>query len=138
MIRPGTGPIPESPIRSAVPRTGMSDDDTTERRTDARKVVLSHPADLAEHGRRRIGQDYYRGFLRKTKDRVVEGEEWEEFTDVGCCGSRMDVPLRVEAVEGGNRMGPETAIEYVEHEERGRNPGWSVQYDEPGGERKGD
>jgi hypothetical protein len=43
----------------------------------------------------------------------------------------MDVPLRVERVEGGSRMGPETTIEYTEHEPRDVNPGWSVQYDEP-------
>jgi len=110
----------------------MSTDDASDGGADATRVVLSHPADLAEHGRRRIRQEYYRTFLRKTKGRVTEGEEWEEFTDIGCCGSQMDVPIRVETVEGGDRMGPETAIEYVEHEERGRNPGWSVQYDEPG------
>jgi hypothetical protein len=98
----------------------------------ATRVVLSHPADLAEHGRWRIGQAYYRRYLRETKGRVEEGDEFEEFTDVGCCGSQMSVPLRVEAVEGGDRMGPGTTIEYVEHEPRGRNPGWSVQYDEPG------
>jgi hypothetical protein len=108
-----------------------SQEPSTEEATAATRVVLSHPADLGAHGRRRIDQEYYRRYLRKTKDRVAEGEEWAEFTDVGCCGCQMDVPLRVERVEGGSRMDPETTIEYTEHEPRDVNPGWSVQYDEP-------
>lgn len=105
----------------------------------ATRVVLSFPADIGWHGRNRLEADYYKGWLRKTHDRVTEGDEWDEFTDVGCCGSRMDLPLRVERVvtasprrdEGGSRITAETAIEYTEREACGVNPGWSVQHDEP-------
>ncbi|WP_254546812.1 hypothetical protein [Halomarina pelagica] len=97
----------------------------------ATRVVVSYPADLPPHGRRRIGQEYYRNYLRKVNDEVREGDEWNEFTDVGCCGSRMDVPLRVERVEGGPTMGPGTEIEYVTREARGGDPGWAAQHDEP-------
>ncbi|MEF8852327.1 MAG: hypothetical protein V5A28_07905 [Haloarculaceae archaeon] len=97
----------------------------------ADRVVLSYPADVGKHGRKRLHQDYYRGWLRKNHDAVAVGDEWDEFTDVGCCGSRMDLPLRVEAVDGGSHIGPETAIEYTEREACGVNPGWSVQHDEP-------
>jgi hypothetical protein len=101
-------------------------------RTDtADRVVLSYPADIGKHGRKRLHQDYYRGWLRKSHDAVAVGDEWDEFTDVGCCGSRMDLPLCVETVEGGSRIGAETAIEYTEREACGVNAGWSVQHDEP-------
>jgi hypothetical protein len=97
----------------------------------ADRITLSFPADIGKHGRKRLGQDYYKGWLRKTHDAVAVGDEWDEFTDVGCCGSQMDLPLRVEAVEGGSRVGSETVIEYTEREACGVNPGWSVQHDEP-------
>jgi len=110
----------------------MRTDGEADGRTDvAARVVLSFPADVGHHGRKRLRQDYYKQWLRKTHDDVDSGEEWDEFTDVGCCGSRMDLPLRVETVEGGSRVGPETTIEYTEREACGVNPGWSVQYDEP-------
>ena len=123
------GGEPLSP--DSLPRS-MTPADAIERRT-ATRVVLSYPADLGRHGRSRIEQEYYKKYLRKTRDDVAVGDAWEEFTDVGCCGSRMDVPFRVEAVEGGDQIGPETTIEYVEREACGVNPGWSVQHDEPGG-----
>jgi hypothetical protein len=97
----------------------------------AERVVLSVPADIGQHGRRRLNQNYYQKYLKKTHDTAAVGDAWDEFTDVGCCGSQMDLPLRVEAVEGGERVGPETAIEYTEREACGLNPGWSVQHDEP-------
>jgi hypothetical protein len=99
----------------------------------ATRIVLSVPSDLQGHGRRRIEQDYYRTFLRRAHDAVEAGDEWDEFTDVGCCGSQQAVPLRVERVEGGSRMGPDTAIEYVEREPAGLACDWSVQNDDPGG-----
>jgi len=64
----------------------------------AARVVLSFPADIGEHGRGRIRSDYYRKYLTKVHDSAAEGDEWDEFTDVGCCGSQMDVPLVVERV----------------------------------------
>ena len=97
----------------------------------ATRVILSFPADLSKHGRFRIEREYYKDYLRKTRNRVTPGDEWDEFTDVGCCGNHLDVPLRVEEVEGGGRMGPDTVIEYEEREACGINPGWSAQGDEP-------
>jgi hypothetical protein len=114
--------------------TGRRDESVASDRdeeTEATRVVLSIPADIGHHGRTRLGQEYYKTWLRKTRDRVDAGDEWDEFTDVGCCGSRMDLPLRVENVEGGTRIGSGTAIEYTEREACGVNPGWSVQHDEP-------
>jgi hypothetical protein len=107
----------------------MPTHDDAARRT-ARRVLLSYPADLGEHGRDRVARDYYKTWLRTTRDRLVVGDEWDEFTDVGCCGCQMDLALRVEAVDGGDRMGPETEIDYTEREACGINPGWSVQNDE--------
>jgi hypothetical protein len=121
-------------MSAGVLQDGMAETDTEGTDADAAvatRVLLSFPADIGWHGRNRLEADYYRGWLRKTHDRASEGDEWDEFTDVGCCGSRMDLPLRVEAVEGGARIGPETTIEYTEREACGVNPGWSVQYDEP-------
>jgi len=97
----------------------------------ATRIRLSYPADLGTHGEKRIRADYYRRYLRNAKQRAAPGDEWEEFTDVGCCGSQMDVPLRVEAVAGGPLIGADTAIEYVEREACGVSPGWSAQHDEP-------
>jgi hypothetical protein len=97
----------------------------------ATRIRLSYPADLGTHGEKRIRANYYRTYLRGAKERAAPGDEWDEFTDVGCCGSRMDVPLRVEAVEGGPLIGEDTVIEYVERAACGVSTGWSAQYDEP-------
>jgi len=43
---------------------------------------------------------------------VTEGDEWAEFVNCGC-GTTTDVVLRVEAVEGGERLGEQTAIDLV-------------------------
>jgi hypothetical protein len=97
----------------------------------ATRVELSFPADIGEHGRGRIRSDYYRKYLKKVHDTAAAGDEWDEFTDIGCCGSQMDLPLVVEAVDGGSRVNLDTEIEYTEREACGVNPGWSVQHDEP-------
>jgi hypothetical protein len=111
----------------------MSSQEQTEEQSGplATRVELSFPADIGRHGRKRIRSDYYRKYLKKVHDSAAEGNEWDEFTDVGCCGSQMDVPLVVEAVEGGSQITQDTEIEYTEREACGVNPGWSVQHDEP-------
>jgi hypothetical protein len=93
----------------------------------ATRVVLSHPSDLSERGRREIARDHYRKYLRRVHGAVTAGDEFEEFTDVGCCGSTMYFTFRVEAVEDGTRFGPETVVEYVERDEGGADGGWAVQ-----------
>lgn len=93
----------------------------------ATTAVVSFPADLSKWGRDQIDTRHFKAFLRKTKGQVAAGDVWEEFLDVGCCGNTLDVPLRVESVEGGDRMGENTEIEYVEREACGVRGGWQVQ-----------
>ena len=93
----------------------------------AGRIVVSYPADLSGWGRGQLDGRVFRAYLRRKLDEVREGDEWEEFVDVGCCGSTYDVPLRVERVEGGPSVGPETAVEYVEREACGVGGGWAVQ-----------
>ena len=111
----------------------MNSQGRAEDRTEslATRVELSFPADIGTHGRKRIGSDYYRKYLKKVHGSAADGDEWDEFTDVGCCGSEMDVPLVVEAVKGGSQITQDTEFEYTEREACSVNPGWSVQYDEP-------
>ncbi|MFB6301980.1 MAG: hypothetical protein ABEH78_03875 [Haloferacaceae archaeon] len=92
----------------------------------ATRVVVSHPDELSEWGRTQLSGERFRGYLRRTVDDLTVGREWEEFLDVGCCGDTLDVTLRVEAVEGPPRMGPETEIAFVERE-ASMTGGWRVQ-----------
>ena len=96
-------------------------------KAEAATVVLSVPRDLSDRGHREIRRDHYRTYLRRVHDAVAVGDEFEEFTDVGCCGSTMRFTFRVEAVEGGSVLGPDTEIEYVERQEGGAEGGWEVQ-----------
>ncbi|WP_101294983.1 hypothetical protein [Halegenticoccus soli] len=98
----------------------------SEAQTPADRVVVSYPAELSDWGRDQLESDRYVNYLRKTVGGVFVGKEWEEFADVGCCGDTLDVPLRVEAVEGGDAMGPETEIEFAERDAEMRG-GWLVQ-----------
>lgn len=93
----------------------------------ASRVVISYPADLSEWGRRQVETPHFRAYLRKTLDIVSQGEQFEEFVGVGCCGNSLDVPLRIETTDGGTRIGPETTIEYVVREACNLNGGWQVQ-----------
>lgn len=92
----------------------------------ARTVVVSHPDGLSDWGRQRLYADRYVKYLRRARDDFEVGDVWEEFVDVGCCGDSLDVPLRVESVEGPPRMGPDTEIEFVERDGTVRG-GWAVQ-----------
>ena len=93
----------------------------------ATRVVVSYPADLSGWGRRQVDTRHFRAYLLKTMGEVQVGDEWAEFLDVGCCGSALDVPLRVEAVEGGHRVTADTALEYTVREACGVQGGWRVQ-----------
>lgn len=92
----------------------------------ARRVVISHPDELSEWGRQQLDTDRFRTYLRRTRDDLGAGDEWEEFLDTGCCGGTLDVPLRVESVDGPGRMGSETDVEFVEREAEMAG-GWEVQ-----------
>jgi len=93
----------------------------------ATRVVLSYPADLSDWGRSTVEGVPFRAYLRKVHETAAEGDRWEEFVGVGCCGDSLDVPLVVESVEGGHRLGPETTFAFVERESCEIEGGWRVQ-----------
>ena len=93
----------------------------------ATRLVVSYPADLSDWGRMQVEKPSFRAFLRKTRERADPGDVWEEFVGVGCCGDTLDVPLRVESVEGGTRVGAETAVEFEVREACDLEGGWLVQ-----------
>jgi len=93
----------------------------------ATRVVLSYPADLSDWGRDIVEDTPFLSYLPKAHDRAEPGETWEEFVGVGCCGSALDVPLRVEETEGGNRLTEETAFEFTVREACDLEGGWEVQ-----------
>lgn len=105
----------------------MSTEKGEETSESASRVVVSYPEDLSNWGRFQVGTRHFKAYLGKTKGRVREGDVWDEFLDVGCCGDTLDVPLRVERVDGGDVMGPETDIVYEEREACGIRGGWQVQ-----------
>ncbi|WP_174811819.1 hypothetical protein [Salinadaptatus halalkaliphilus] len=93
----------------------------------AARVVVSYPADLSDWGRFQVEKPSFRAFLRKTRDSARVGDVWEEFVGVGCCGNTLDVPLRVERVDGGARIDDSTTIEYAVREACGIEGSWRVQ-----------
>lgn len=95
--------------------------------SNATRVVVSYPADLSKWGRDIVEDRPFRTYLVKAHDAVREGDLWEEFVGVGCCGDALDVPLRVEAVEGGDEFTAETAIEFTVRDSCEVQGGWRVQ-----------
>ncbi|QLH76724.1 hypothetical protein HZS55_05125 [Halosimplex rubrum] len=93
----------------------------------ATRVVISYPSDLSTWGRDKLDGSPFRAYLRKTLGRVETGQVTEQFTGVGCCGDTLDVPLRIESVEGGARVTESTAIEYAVRDSCGVEGGWRVQ-----------
>ena len=110
---------------------GSPNEDLNERHeglTPAERVVISYPEDLSDWGRWQVEKSPFEAYLRKTKtERVRQGDVWEEFVGVGCCGSTLDVPLRVERIDGGTTFGPDTEIEWEVREACGIQGGWKVQ-----------
>jgi len=90
-------------------------------------VVVSYPADLSDWGRMRVEDRRFRAYLRKVHDEAAPGDRWEEFVGVGCCGNTLDVPLRVERVRGGSRLGADTEVEFEVREACGIDGNWRVQ-----------
>ena len=100
----------------------------------ATRVVVSYPADLSAWGRDQLETPWFRAFLRRTfggttagEATATEGDVVDAFLDVGCCGDSLDVPLRVERVDGEGPIDEGTAIEYEEREACGLAGGWLVQ-----------
>lgn len=94
---------------------------------DATRVLVSYPEDLSDWGRFQVEKPAFRAYLTKTLGEVREGDEWEEFVGVGCCGNTLDVPLRIERVEGGTEVTRDTEVEYAVREACGIQGGWRVQ-----------
>jgi hypothetical protein len=93
----------------------------------AAEIVVSYPADLSDWGRFQVEKPSFRAYLTKVHEEATVGDQWEEFVGVGCCGNTLDVPLRVEAVDGGNRLDSETTVEYDVREACDIDGGWTVQ-----------
>ncbi|MFC7072274.1 hypothetical protein ACFQJ7_05225 [Halovenus rubra] len=93
----------------------------------ATHVILSYPADLSDWGRAIVEDTPFRSYLLKAHDTAETGETWAEFVGVGCCGSALDVPLRVEAVDGGMSLTQETTFEFTVREACDLEGGWQVQ-----------
>jgi hypothetical protein len=93
----------------------------------ATAIELSYPADLSDWGRDIVEDDPFRAYLRKAHEEAQEGDTWAEFVGVGCCGDTLDVPLRVERVEGGADVGPGTSFEFSVREACDIGGGWQVQ-----------
>ena len=104
-----------------------TDGDREPEESTADTVVVSYPSDFSTWGRDQLEKRSYRAYLRRTRDRPRVGDVWEEFVDVGCCGNALDVALRVERVEGGTRMGPDTEIVYESRDDGSVEGGWRVQ-----------
>lgn len=94
--------------------------------TQATRVLLSYPEALSKWGRDQVEAPRYKSYLRKVVDDLSVGHEFEEFADVGCCGDSLDIRFRIESVEGGDEMGPDTEVAFTtrvaDHE-----GGWNVQ-----------
>lgn len=107
----------------------------------ATRVVISYPADLSGWGRDQLETPWFRAYLRQTlgatddgtatdgtnEGRTVEGRTIDVFLDVGCCGDSLDVPLRVERIEGEGPIDDGTDVVYEEREACGLAGGWLVQ-----------
>ncbi|WP_254766844.1 hypothetical protein [Salinilacihabitans rarus] len=105
----------------------MSADPSERADGTAKRVVVSYPEDLSNWGRFQVEKPSFRAFLRKTREEAREGDVWEEFVGVGCCGNTLDVPLHVERVEGGPRVDEDTDIEYDVREACDIQGSWRVQ-----------
>lgn len=93
----------------------------------AERVVVSYPADLSSWGRFQVEKPSFRAYLRKVHDEAREGDAWEEFVGVGCCGNSLDVPLQVERVDGGALIDENSEIEYTVREACDLQGSWAVQ-----------
>jgi hypothetical protein len=102
--------------------------ETTERTAEATRIVLSYPADLTDWDRDQLDTPWYVGYLRKVLGEPAVGDVFEEFVDIGCCGTSREVPLKVEEVVGGSRVGEDTEIEYTMRESCDLPDAWTVQH----------
>lgn len=67
--------------------------------------------------RENMQESTYLTYLRRAHAGPVSiGDEWDEFVNCGCA-SPEDVVLRVEGIDGGTAIGPETSIHVVSRQE---------------------
>ena len=116
---------------TAEEETARTVDERTAKTVDdegiATSVEVSYPADLSDWGRDIVEDSPFRAYLKKAHDEAHVGDAWAEFVGVGCCGDTLDVPLQVERVEGGHRLGPETSFTFTVREACDLPGGWQVQ-----------
>ena len=93
----------------------------------ASRVVVAVPADLSAWGRAQLETPWVRAYLHRRLAGVAVGETVEVFLDVGCCGDTLDVPLRVERIDGGEPVGPETTVTFEDGATCGLAGSWRVQ-----------
>ncbi len=93
----------------------------------ATSVELSYPADLSAWGRSIVEDRPFRAYLPKAHDTAAPGDRWTEFVGVGCCGSALDVPLRVESVAGGTAVTADTGFSFTVRAACDLDGGWRVQ-----------
>ncbi len=93
----------------------------------ATRVVISYPGDLSDWGADQLQTPWFERYLRKTLGEVNAGDGFEEFVDIGCCGNSLDIPLRIEAIEGGTEVGESTAIDWTTRAACGLDGGWTAQ-----------
>ena len=93
----------------------------------ADRVVFLSPAALPTWGRSIVEARPFRASLRGAHDTTTPGEGWSEFVGVGCCDSALDVPLRVERVEGGTAVTGETGFAFRTRAAYDLDGGWRVQ-----------
>ncbi len=90
----------------------MANGQERSRAGNADRITVTYPATAGDHVGSNLQTDSYRGYLRTTKaGTAAVGDEWEEFVSGGC-GSTTDVVLRVEAIEGGDRIGEKTEVAF--------------------------
>ena len=90
-------------------------------------VVLSYPAEFSTWSRSTVEDRPFRAYLRRAHDTATPGEGWSEFVGVDCCGSALDVSLRVERVEGDTVVTGRAEFAFTTRTARGLDGGWRVQ-----------
>ncbi|MCD2198756.1 hypothetical protein LPA44_02425 [Halobacterium sp. KA-4] len=93
----------------------------------ATTVTVSYPADVSDWERDQLTTDHMRAYLKRSNDHAREGDTWDVFVDVGCCGTSPDIPLRVEHVAGDASLDETAELAFVEREAAGVDAGWDVQ-----------
>lgn len=93
----------------------------------ASRVVISYPADLSDWSADQLRTPWFERYLRKTLGEIHQDDEFEEFVDIGCCGNSLDIPLRIESIEDGTKVGDATVIDWTTRAACDVDGGWTAQ-----------